>query len=75
MARALKRNTSRQHGARPVAAQEPARARRWGGARLARAAARRAQGLARRKQGQTRLVAGADRWPVPAGTGPAEQRP
>ena len=49
--RELKRNTSRQQGYRPTYAQEQARARRWGGARLDRAAALRAQGLARLKQG------------------------
>ena len=47
----LKRNTSRQQGYRPQYAQEQARARRWGGARLDRDAALRAQVLARLKHG------------------------
>ena len=51
IARELKRNTSRQQGYRPGYAQEQARARRWGGARLDRDAALRAQVLARLKQG------------------------
>ena len=42
IARELKRNTSRQQGYRPQYAQEQARARRWGGARLDRDAALRA---------------------------------
>ena len=51
IARELKRNTSRQQGYRPRYAQEQARARRWGGARLDRDAALRAQVLARLKHG------------------------
>ena len=51
IARELKRNTSRQQGYQPRYAQEPARARRWGGARLDRAAALRARVLARLKHG------------------------
>ena len=51
IARELKRNTARQQGYRPRYAQEQARARRWGGARLDRDAALRAQVLARLKQG------------------------
>ncbi len=43
--------TARQQGSRPRYAQEQARARRWSGARLDRAAARRAQVRTRRKQG------------------------
>ena len=51
MARELKRNRSRQPGYRPRYAQEQARARRWGGARLDRDASLRAQVLARLKRG------------------------
>ena len=51
IARELKRNTSRQQGDQPRYAQEQARARRWGGARLDRDVALRAQVLARLKQG------------------------
>ena len=51
IARELKRNASRQQGYRPRYAQEPARARRWGGARLDREAGLRAQVLTRLKQG------------------------
>ena len=51
IARELKRNTSRQQGDQPRYAQEQARARRWGGARLDRDAALRAQVLARLKHG------------------------
>ena len=51
IARELKRNTSRQQGYQPRYAQEQARARRWGGARLDRDAALRAQVLARLKHG------------------------
>ena len=51
MARELKRNRSRQPGYRPRYAQEQARARRWGGARLDRDASLRDQVLARLKRG------------------------
>ena len=51
IARELKRNASRQQGYRPRYAQEPARARRWGGARLDRDAGLRAPVLTRLKQG------------------------
>ena len=51
IARELKRNRSRQPGYRPRYAQEQARARRWGGARLDRDATLRAQVLARLKLG------------------------
>ena len=51
IARELKRNTARQQGYRPRYAQEQARARRWGGARLDRDAALRARVLARLKPG------------------------
>lgn len=51
IARELKRNTSRQQGDQPRYAQEQARARRWGGARLDRDATLRAQVLARLKHG------------------------
>ena len=51
IARELKRNTSRQQGYQPRYAQEQARARRWGGARLDRDAALRARVLARLKHG------------------------
>ena len=51
IARELKRNTSRPQGYRPQYAQEQARARRWGGARLDRDAGLREQVLARLKHG------------------------
>ena len=72
IARELKRNTARQQGYRPRYAQEQARARRWGGARLDRDAALRAQVLARLKQGWSpEQIAGRFR----AGAGNDDHRP
>ena len=73
IARELKRNTSPPAGLpAPQYAQEQARARRWGGARLDRDAASPCAGA---RPPQTRLVAGADRWSAPAGRWPDHHRP